>query len=340
MTTGSRRILHQAALTVAICAVWAPPSMADVVELTTGQRIVGVIKGMTPQGLVIDVQGQERVVAQRLVRGLAFGPVRPAPPPSGTAPAPAAVATPAPVPAPAEPSPAPTESTAARSAPAPTSATPEPAPPKPEPAPAATTAPRPRPTESAEPTAAPALRPPEPEAAAPPPTTVKPAETGEPKAPPRPTIVLAKLSPTTLRDAMQALFDLRAASVPSASPKEYAARVAQAQPRIDRYLRDDGDTRLDVKKTVGAAMRLYSFAAAAWTVYAEKGDFASVGRNAALTECPQLRQAIERDAADWKFKADDPAFAGLIAGSEGLPDLWACASDWLASAERLLGGPQ
>jgi hypothetical protein len=325
MMTGGRRILHRAALAVAVCAVWAPPATADVVELTTGQKIVGVIKGMTPQGLVIDVQGQERTVAQRLVRGLVFGPVRPAPPRAATTPAPA--------------EPSSTESPTAPSGPAATSEAPAPTPPKPEPGPAPATASRSRQDGSAESTAAPAPRPAEPAESAPPPAQAKPAETTTPQPPPRPTIVVAKLSPTTLRDAMQALFDLRAASVPSVSPKDYAARVAQARPRVDRYLRDDGDARLEVKKTLGAAMRLYSFAALASTVYAEKGDFAGLGRDPALAECPQLQHAIERDAADWKFKADDPAFAGLIAGSEGLPDLWACASERLAAAEKLLGGP-
>ncbi len=137
---------------------------------------------------------------------------------------------------------------------------------------------------------------------------------------------------------MRALFDLRAVAVPGGSPEEYKARVAQATPVVDRYRADDGDPRADLKKALTTAMRLYAFAASAWSVYAEKGDLAGVGRDPAIAECPQLQRSIDRDAADWKFKADDPAFVGLIAGSEGLPDLWACASDRLDAAAKLLAG--
>ena len=281
-------------LAVVVCAGWSPPSAADVVELTTGQKLVGVIKGMTPKGLVIEVQGRERTIAQRLILSLAFGPARPAIPPAGPAPEPAAVALPAAAPpTPADTAPAPAES----------------------------------PTTPREPAAAP-----EPGPATPP---AKTAET-TPPAPLGARIVLARLSPSTLRDAMQALFDLRAVAVPGASPEEYKARVVQATPVVDRYLADDRAPRRDLKKVLGTAMQLYAFAGSAWSVYAEKGDFAGVGRDPTIAECPRLQRSIERDAADLKFKADDPAFAGMIAGSEGLPDVWACAADRLDAVGKLL----
>ena len=277
--------------------MWSPPSVADVVELTTGQKLVGVIKGMTPKGLVIEVQGRERTIAQRLVLSLAFGPAPPASAPASAAPEPAAVAGPAAAvpPTPADSAPAPAESPTARR----------------EPAPPAEPGPTPPAARAAE--------------------TAPPAPSGS-------TIVLARLSPSTLRDALRALLDLRAAAVPGASPEEYKARVVQATALVDRYRADDGDPRADVKKALTTAMRLYAFAASAWRVYADKGDFAGVGRDPAIAECPQLQRSIDRDAAQWKFKADDPAFVGLIAGSEGLPDLWACASDRLDAVAKLLAG--
>ena len=294
---GLRRTLCGVALAVVVCAAWSPPAAADVVELTTGQKLVGVIKGMTPKGLVIEVQGRERTIAQRLVLSLAFGPARPATPPAGGAPEPAAVALPAAAapPTPADAAPTPAESPTARREPA------GPAEPGPTP-PAAKTA-----------------------------ETTPPAPSGS-------SIVLARLSPSTLRDAMQALFDLRAVAVPGTSAEEYKARVVQATPLVDRYLADDHAPRPDLKKVLRTAMRLYAFAASASSVYAAKGDFAGVGRDPAIAECPRLQRSIDRDAADWKFKADDPAFAGMIAGSEGLPDLWACASDRLDAVGKLLAG--
>jgi hypothetical protein len=295
---GLRRTLRGVALAAVVCAAWPSPSAADVVELTTGQKLVGVIKGITAKGLVIEVQGRERTIAQRLVLSLAFGPARPASPPAGAAPTPAAVALPvaAAPPPPADPAPTPAESPTAPGEPA--------APPEPGPTPPA----------------------------------AKAAE-ATPPAPSGSTIVLARLSPSTLRDAIQALLDLRAVAVPGTSPAEYKARVVQATPIVDRYRADDGDPRADLKRALTTAMRLYAFAAAAWSVYAEKGDLAGVGRDPAIAECPQLQRSIARDAADWKFKADNPAFAGLIAGSEGLPDLWACASDRLDAVAKLLAGP-
>jgi hypothetical protein len=288
-----RRTLRGVALTVVVCAAWSPPSAADVVELTTGQKLVGVIKGMSPQGLVIVVQGRERTIAQRLVLSLAFGPARPATSPAGASPEPAAVALPAAAgpPTPAEAAPTPAESPAQR----------EPAAP-------------------AEP--------------GPPPPAAKAAESTPPA--PSGSIVMARLSPSTFREAMQALFDLRAVAVPGASPEDYKARVVEATPVVDRYLADDRAPRRDLKKVLGTTMRLYAFAASAWSVYAEKGDFARVGRDPAIAECPRLQRSIDRDATDLKFRADDPAFVGMIAGSEGLPDVWACAADRLDAVGKLL----
>lgn len=356
MTTSVKRTLRGAALAFIVCAAWSPSAMADVVELTTGEKIVGVIKDLTSRGLVIEVRGRERTIPRRLIRSLAFGPARPTRPPSSTAKTPGAVAKPAPAtaPAPGKAAPTPAESSTARGKQATAAASDTatrgkpPAAPK-ETAMTAPAAPKAQPVEAAAGSAKAALAPVTPTAEAlrsaivpaeptPAPSEAKPAETTPPvpPAPPRPTIVIAKLSPSTLRDALQALFDLRAAAVPGIGSDDYAARVAQAKPPVDRYLGDGGDAQAAVKSALTTAMRLYSFAASAWSVYVDKGDFASVGRDPAIAECPRLQHAIERDAADWKFKADDPAFAGLIAGSEGLPDLWACASDRLVAAEKLL----
>jgi hypothetical protein len=230
------------------------------------------IKGATSAGIVIEVQGRERTIEQRLVRGITFEP-------------------------------APRRS--ARSRAAPVATTPA-APPRPAPAPES-----PKPPSATEP--------------APP-----------PPAPPRPPLVLANVSPATLREAMQALTDLRAFVGDSVSESDYAARAGEARRHVDRYLADPEDGRTEIKKALASATRLYSFAASASSVYAARGDFAAVGRDPAIAECPRLRRAIEQDAAQWGFTAGDPAFVGLIAGTEGQKDLWACAADKLGEAETLI----
>ena len=135
---------------------------------------------------------------------------------------------------------------------------------------------------------------------------------------------------------MQALTDLRAFVGDGVSDSDYAARAGEASRHVDRYLADPEDGRTEVKKALASATRLYSFAASASSVYAAKGDFAVVGRDPAIAECPRLRRAIEQAAVRWGFRAGDPAFAGLIAGTEGLKDLWACAADKLGEAETLI----
>jgi hypothetical protein len=258
------------------------------------------------------------------------------PPPKQTARARAAPATPAPPPPAPESKPPPPKQTArARAAPA----TPVPPPPAPESKPAP-------PKQTARARAAPATPappPPAPESKPAPETEAKPAEpaptaaiqTPRPAPPPRPALDLASVSPATLREAIQALSDLRAAAVDDISRADYAARADEAKPRVERYL-SDRDGRAEVKEAIASAMRLYSFAATAWSVYSMRGDFATVGRDPALAECPRLQKAIAEDAARWQFDAKNPGFAGMLAGSEGLPDLWACAADRLAEAEQLI----
>lgn len=281
----------------------------DVIDLTTGERVRGTIKGTTATALVIEVGGKERTIPQRLIRGLVFEP-------AGAPAAPGVAA--------AKPPKAPARSPAARSAPssaAAPAATP-PAAPKPDAKPAA---------------AAPATEPESPAAAPAEPARIeaRAVEPPRPAPPPRPALEIARVSPVSLREAMQALLDLRAAAVEGVSHADYATRTDDAKPRVLAYL-SEAEGRADIKQAIESAMRLYSFAATAWSVYATRGDFAVVGRDPILGECPRLVKAIEEDAARWHFDAKNPGFAGMIAGSEGVPDLWACAADKLGEAEQLV----
>ncbi|MBI3628498.1 MAG: hypothetical protein HY217_02755 [Candidatus Rokubacteria bacterium] len=269
----------------------------DAIDLTTGERVRGTIKGTTATAVVIEVGGRERTIPQRLIRGLVFEPAG--------APASPGVAA-------AKPPRAPARSPAARSVP--------PAAPKPEAKPAA-------------------AAPTEPDSAAAPaePARIeaRAVEPPRPAPPPRPALEIARVSPVSLREAMQALLDLRAAAVEGVSHADYATRTDDAKPRVLAYL-SEAEGRADIKQAIESAMRLYSFAATAWSVYATRGDFAVVGRDPILGECPRLVKAIEEDAARWHFDAKNPGFAGMIAGSEGVPDLWACAANKLGEAEQLV----
>ncbi len=281
------RLLHCTLLAGALA--WSGIAAADVVELTTGERIRGTVTRTTATGIVIDVKGRERTVKQRLVRQITFEP-----------------------PAPASPSPGP-KSVEAPAAPAPSDSKPSDA-------------------MGAEPGSAAA-------AAEPTPTPPEPLEAAEAAPPPRPPEIaldLDALKPSTLREAMRKLSEVRAATTDGVGHDRYRALLVEVNASVDRYLKDATDDRAQLKQSLAAATRLYTFAGMAWSVFDTKGDLSTVGQAPTISECPQLRQAIERDAARWRFKADDPAFAGLIAGSEGLRDLWSCAADRINEAARLI----
>jgi hypothetical protein len=278
------RLLHCTLLAGALA--WSGIAAADVVELTTGERISGTVTRTTATGIVIDVKGRERTVKQRLVRQITFEPLAPASP---SPPGPNSAETPA--------DPAPSAATGAD-----TQAGAKPSDvmgPEPGSAPAAT-------------------------------------EAEPPPSPPEIALDLDALKPSTLREAMRKLSELRAATTDGVDHDRYRALMDEVNASVDRYLKDAADDRAQVKQSLAAATRLYAFAGMAWRVFDTKGDLSTVGRAPTISESPQLRQAIERDAARWKFRADDPAFAGLIAGSEGLRDLWSCAADRINEAARLI----
>ncbi len=246
----------------------AAVARGEVIELTTGERITGTVKGTTKQGLVIVVKGRRRTIPHRLIAGIEFGP-------PGLTARPGAPAV---------------ESVAAPS--------------------------------------------PNSEALEPPESTRRVRRVATPGPEPD----LATLAPPTLREAMQAVLELRASTAANPSLEDYAARTQEARTRVDRYVGDASDRRAAVKQALTSAMRFYAAAASAWSTFDSKRDFAAVGREPALAACPHLRQTIEHDAAQWKFNAADPAFVGLMAGTEGIEDLWACASDKLNEAQALLAG--
>jgi len=151
MTVPAERTLVTLAVALVVWAAWSPSSSADVVELMTGEKVEGTVKGTTPRGLVIEVHGRERTIARRLVRGIVFGPARRATPsPGSTLPSAAVAARATALPA------SPTEtSTAARAEPA-AAAPPTPGPTREEPPPAVPGASPTEPTPASKPAPEPA----------------------------------------------------------------------------------------------------------------------------------------------------------------------------------------
>lgn len=103
--TGTRRERLAAVALVSVLLASLPRlAGADVVELTTGERVEGTVKQATPAGVVIDVGGRELRIRQDRILGISFEPLpvslTPAPPPTFPPPPPVTpqVAAPAPPP--------------------------------------------------------------------------------------------------------------------------------------------------------------------------------------------------------------------------------------------------
>ena len=104
---GLMRRAHRgiAGLAAAWLGLAMPDAGADVIELTTGQRIEGAVKEATGTAVVVDVGGREVRIRPERVRSITFETVRREP--AATPPAPALPPPPSPTPPPAPALPAP-----------------------------------------------------------------------------------------------------------------------------------------------------------------------------------------------------------------------------------------
>lgn len=258
------------ALSVGLLAAVAPLTAgADVVDLTTGERIVGTVVQTTASGLVVELpDGRLIRLEQARVRAIRFDPVgRTAAPIARPAEPPAASSTPAVVPPAAE-------------------------------------------SRAAEPV--PALS--------------------------RPVVApVPRLASAELETAFFAFRRLHAATARPLAREDYEALVTETRERVDRYLTAPVADDPDIRQTLDTALRYHIFALAAWARYEAREDLRLFGTDPVIAQCRDLRELIARVAARWNFNPLDPAFAGLIAASEGLSALWTCAADAVAHAEDRAG---
>jgi len=154
--------------------------------------------------------------------------------------------------------------------------------------------------------------------------------------------VPASTTPASLaerEEAIGALEGLRSVARTGVTYREYAPRVGDAQIVIDRYLKKE-DGAPSIKGAIADSFHFYALAGTAWNAGLSRGNYATVGTDAALARCAHAQRVIaeskRRSPFIWRAKgAGEGATTGMVIATDGITALWSCASDKLAEAEKL-----
>jgi hypothetical protein len=147
-------------------------------------------------------------------------------------------------------------------------------------------------------------------------------------------------APLVERDeALGALEGLRSVARTGVTYREYAPRVSEAQLVVDRYLQKE-DGAPSIKGAIADSFHFYALAGTAWNAGLSRGNYATVGTDAALARCAHAQRVIaeskRRSPFIWRAKgAGEGATTGMVIATDGIAALWSCASDKLAEAEKL-----
>jgi hypothetical protein len=147
-------------------------------------------------------------------------------------------------------------------------------------------------------------------------------------------------APLVERDeALGALEGLRSVARTGVTYREYAPRVSEAQLVVDRYLQKE-DGAPSIKGAIADSFHFYALAGTAWNAGLSRGNYATVGTDAALARCAHAQRVIAESKRKspfiWRAKgAGEGATTGMVIATDGIAALWSCASDKLAEAEKL-----
>jgi hypothetical protein len=139
--------------------------------------------------------------------------------------------------------------------------------------------------------------------------------------------------------AIEALKAVQAATKSPEAFKSYESRVGDAKTAVNRYLQSSpaGDPAL--QGAMKAALQYYVIGSSATRPHMTDADFAAVGRDPALDQCPQIKDVIaaaQRMSPKTFAGGDQARNRGLTVSMFGLGAVWACAAERVAEAERLL----
>ena len=140
-------------------------------------------------------------------------------------------------------------------------------------------------------------------------------------------------------EAIGALEGLRSVARTGVTYREYAPRVSEAQVVVDLYLKKE-DGAPAIRGAIADSFHFYALAGAAWNAGLSRGNYATVGTDAALARCAHAQRVIAESKRKspfiWRAKgAGEGATTGMVIATDGIAALWSCASDKLAEAEKL-----
>jgi hypothetical protein len=161
--------------------------------------------------------------------------------------------------------------------------------------------------------------------------------------------VRAAQSQSVAHETVQALKAVQSVARLGVSHRAYASRVADAKLQVERYLQEPDGGDADLKKVFVLVIEQYASALSAWNAKTLDRNYLAIGRHPALKECARIERVIAetppRVALPPQIQATQEIMAirhggdyvaGVRVAHLGIPTLWACASDKLDEAERLI----
>jgi len=143
---------------------------------------------------------------------------------------------------------------------------------------------------------------------------------------------------TPTQEALDALRALRSVTENGISRRDYTPRLLDTKVKVDRYLASAAKD--PARNAMALTMRFYQLASEAWeeSVSAVHAGEVIVG-DPVLSACAALNKAgpliQSRTPLPAEEKLKNPVLVGIFVGTHPQV-LWACASEQLAEAERLL----
>jgi hypothetical protein len=141
------------------------------------------------------------------------------------------------------------------------------------------------------------------------------------------------------RAALDALKALQSATRSPDAFKSYQPRLSDGKAAVDRYVQAADAREEPARAAIEAALYYHTLVASALKPHLTDSEFAALGRDPALDQCAQFKEVFANTQRlnPKAFSTGDPARArGITVSMFGLGALWACASDKIAEAERLL----
>jgi len=169
----------------------------------------------------------------------------------------------------------------------------------------------------------------------PPPPTPEPVPPREATAARRESERTARAAPApapeqSAGEALRALKGLQSVTAAKVDYQTYAPRVLDAKGHVERFLQRSRDGEPEVRKLLAEAIAFHDLASSAWSakIVDRLESYEAAGDDALLERCPRV--------AIGSLLRLSPLGRGLALSFGGIPGLWACASDRIVEAERLL----